>query len=330
VELVTRNFWWPGVTKEVKRYIEGCNSCQRNKNRVAALAGKLMPNEAPEKPWMHITADFIIKLLLAQGYNAILVVCNQLTKMAHFILTMDKTSAEGLARLFRDHVWKLHGLPESIILDRGAQFAANLMKELNQILGIKTRLSTAFHPQTDGQMEQTNQELEQYLRMFIDHQQEQWPEWLGTAEFAHNNKVNTSTKVSPFRANSGRDPRMGFKMRKQGKLEGAKEFTERMKEIQEEAQAVLKKAQEEMKKQADRKRGEVEEYRVGDLVLLSTKDLKWQIEGRRIEKLTERFVGPYKIKRVISTNVVELELPKMVKIHLVVNMSRIRRYKEQV
>ena len=131
VELVTRNFWWPGVTKEVKRYVEGCNSCQRNKNQAAAPAGKLMPNEAPEKPWTHITADFITKLPLAQGYDAILVVCDRLTKMAHFIPTTDKTSAEGLARLFRDHVWKLHGLPESIISDRGAQFAANLMKELN-------------------------------------------------------------------------------------------------------------------------------------------------------------------------------------------------------
>ena len=131
VELVTRNFWWPGVIKEVKRYVEGCNSCQRNKNQAAAPAGKLMPNEAPEKPWTHITADFITKLPLAQGYDAILVVCDRLTKMAHFIPTTDKTSAEGLARLFRDHVWKLHGLPESIISDRGAQFAANLMKELN-------------------------------------------------------------------------------------------------------------------------------------------------------------------------------------------------------
>jgi len=163
--------------------------------------------------------------------------------------------------------------------------------------------------------------------MFIDHQQEQWMEWLGTAEFTYNNKVNTSTKVSPFRANSGRDPRMGFEMRKQGKSEGAKE---RMKTIQEEAQAALKKVQEKMKKQADRKRGEVKEYQVGDLVLLSTKDLKWQMKGRRMEKLTERFVGPYKVKGVIPTNAVELELLKTVKIHPVVNVSRIRRYREQV
>jgi len=95
-------------------------------------------------------------------------------------------------------------------------------------------------------------------------------------------------------------------------------------------QAALKKAQEKMKRQADRKKGEVEEYWEGNLVLLNTKDLKWQIEGRQMEKLTERFLEPYKIKKVISTNVVELKLLRIVKIHPVVNVSRIRRYKEQV
>jgi len=122
---------------------------------------------------MHISADFITKLPIAQGYNSILVVVDRLTKMVHFIPTTEKTSAEKLARLFRDNVWKLHGLPKSIISDKGPQFAAGLIKELNQILGIKSKMSTTFHPQTDGQMERVNQELEQYLRMFIDHQQEQ-------------------------------------------------------------------------------------------------------------------------------------------------------------
>ena len=202
-ELVTRNFWWPGVSREMKRYVEGCDVCQRNKNRIQAPVGKLMPNSIPEKPWSHISADFITKLPLAQGYDSILVVVDRLTKMAHFIPTTEKMTAGGLAQLFRDNVWKLHGLPESIISDRGPQFAAGVIRELNGMLGIDSKLSTAFHPQTDGQTERMNQELEQYLRMFIDHQQEQWPEWLGTAEFAYNNKVQTSTKVSPFKANSG-------------------------------------------------------------------------------------------------------------------------------
>jgi len=204
------------------------------------------------------------------------------------------------------------------------------MKELNCMLGIETKLSTAFYPQTNGQMERMNQELEQYLRMFIDHRQEQWPEWLGMAEFAYNNKVHAETKVSPFKANNGQDPRMGFEMRKKGKHEGAEKFVERMKKVQEEAKAALQKVQEEMKQYADRERGEVEEYRVGDLVLLSTKDLKYQMVGRRMDKFTKRFVGPYKVKAIISSNAIELELPTTIRIHLVVNVSRVRRYKLQV
>jgi len=157
----------------MKQYVEGCNACQCNKNRTEQPAGKLMPNSIPEKLWMHISADFITKLPLAQGYDSILVVVDRLTKMVHFIPTIEKTSAKGLARLFRDNMWKLHGLPESIISDRGPQFVAGLMRELNGILGIKSKLLMAFYPQADGQTKRVNQELEQYLRMFIDHRQEQ-------------------------------------------------------------------------------------------------------------------------------------------------------------
>jgi len=173
--------------------------------------------------------------------------------MVHFIATTEKTSAEGLARLFRDHVWKLHRLPESIISDRGVQFAAGMMKEVNNLLGIQKKLSMAYHPQTDGQTERINQELEQYLRVFIDHRQEQWPDWLGTAEFAYNNKIYAATKNSLFKVNYGQDPRMGFEGRRKGKYEAAGKFVEKMRKIQKEAKAALGKAQEEMRKFADRK-----------------------------------------------------------------------------
>jgi len=133
------------------------------------VAEKSKLSEVPEKPWMHLTVEFITKLLVIAGKDAVLVVCNRLSKITHFVATMEGTSVEGLARLFRDNVWKLHGLPESVVSDMGPQFAAELTKELNKILGIETRLSIAFHPQTDGQTEQMNQELEQYLRFFIEH-----------------------------------------------------------------------------------------------------------------------------------------------------------------
>jgi len=191
------------------------------------------------------------------------------------------------------------------------------------MLGIESKISTVFHPQTDGQTKRVNQELEQYLRIFIDYRQEQWLDWLGIAEFTYDNKAYSSTKTLPFKANYGQDPRMGFEIRKKGKYEGAEKFVAKIKEIQEEAKVALRKAQREMKKYADKKRAEVNKYKVGDLVMLSTKDLKYQMVGRRTEKLTERYIGPYKIKKVVSLNVVELELPNKVKIHPVVNVSRI-------
>ena len=123
------------------------------KNRIEEVAGKLKLRKVPEKPWTHITVDFITKLLLVAGKDAILVVCDQLSKMIHFVATTEGMSAEGLARLFRDNVWKLHRLPESVVSDRGLWFAAGLTKELNRILGIEMRLLIAFHPQTDGQTE---------------------------------------------------------------------------------------------------------------------------------------------------------------------------------
>ena len=145
------------------RYVEGYDLCQRMKNQMEELAGKLKLSEVPEKPWIHLMVDFIMKLPVVARKDAILVVYNRLSKMIHFVATTEETLAEELVRLFRDNIWKLHRLPESVVLDRGPQFAAELTKELNRMLGIKTSLSTAFHPQTDGQTERINQELEQYL-----------------------------------------------------------------------------------------------------------------------------------------------------------------------
>ena len=236
--------------------------------------------------------------------------------------------AEGLARLFRDNVWKLHGLPESVISDRGPQFAAGLTRELNKILGIETKLSTAYHPETDGQMERTNQELEQYLRMYVNHRQNNWSEWLATAEFAFNNKVHTATKISLFQVNYGREPRMRFDIRKKRKNEKAEEFVKEMKERHEEARAALVKSQEEMKRQADRNRKEVEEYRVDDKELISTKDFLAELMKRATKKLTEKFIGPYVVKKIVSENVVELELLASLRVHPVVNVRRLMKYRE--
>jgi len=267
---------------------------------------------------------------MSKDHDLILVVCDRFSKMSHFLVTTEKTTAEGLARLFRDNVWKLHGLPEIVISDRGLQFAAELTKELNKMLGMETKLSMAYHPQTDSQTERTNQELEQYLRMYVNHRQNNWSEWLAMAEFAFNNKVHTATKMLPFKVNYGREPRMGFDIRKKGKNKKAEEFAREMKERHEKARAALVRSQEEMKRQADRSRKEAEEYRVGDKVLISTKDFSVELIKRVTKKLTEKFIEPYVVKKIVSENAVELELLVSLRIHPVVNVRRIVKYREQV
>ena len=297
-------------------------------HRTEELAGKLKLSEVPKKPWSHLTVDFITKLPVVAGKDAVLVVCDRLSKIMYFVATTEGTSAEELARLFQDNIWKLYGLPESVVSDRGPQFAAELTKELNRMLGIKTKLSTAFHLQTDRQTERMNQELEQYLWFFIEHRQKDWPEWIVAAEFAINNKVHTATKVLPFMANYRRKMRMGGDIRRKGKVESATEVVERMKKVHEEVEAVLKKTQEEMKKYADRNRKETEKWEKGDKVLLSTKDLVFK--ERPTKKLMERYVGLYVIEEIVSSNVVKLRLSNSMRIHLVVNVSQILQYKEQV
>jgi len=173
-----------------------------------------------------------------------------------------------------------------------------------------------------------NQELEQYLRFFVKHRQKDWPEWLASAEFAVNNKAYTATKMSPFMANYGRELKMGGDIRKKGKVESATEFVEKIKKVHEEARAALNKTQEEMKRYVDRSRKETKDWKKGDRVLLSTKDLVFK--ERPVRKLTERYVGPYIIEEVVLSNAVKLQLPTSMRIHLVVNVSQIVRYKEQV
>jgi len=158
------------------KYVNGCDMCQRMKNRIEAPVEKLKMSEVLEKLWTHLIVDFIMKLPLVAGKDLILVVCNRLSKMTYFVAITEEILAEELVQLFRNNVWKLHGLPESVILDRELQFIVELTKKLNRMLGIETKLLMCFHPQTDGQTEQMNQKLEQYLQFFVNYRQKDWPE----------------------------------------------------------------------------------------------------------------------------------------------------------
>ena len=273
--------------------MEEYDQCQRIKNRAEMLVGKLRPNKILERLQQHTSVDFITKLPVSKGYDLILVVYDRFSKMLYFVVMTEKITAERLARLFKNNIQKLHRLPESVILDRGPQFVARLMRELNKMLGIETKLSMTYYSQTNRQIERTNQELEQYLRMYVNHKQNNQLEWLATAEFAFNNKIYTVMKLLLFKVNYGRELRISFDIRKKRKHVKTEEFMKEIKNRYEETKVVLVKFQEEIKRQADRNRKKVEKYKVRDQVLISTKDFPMKQMKRLTRKLTEKYIGPY-------------------------------------
>lgn len=205
-ELLSREYYWPGMYQYVEQWTQNCHTCRRIKPSREARQGILRPLPVPERSWQDISMDFVTHLPPSCGYDAILVVVDRLTKMKHFIPCKGTCNAEEVARLYAYNVWKLHGLPQTIVSDRGPQFVAQFWKHLTRRLQITNLLSTAYHPETDGQTERTNAVLEQYLRAYVSYLQDDWSEWLPLAEFAANSAHSESTHVSPFFANYGFHP----------------------------------------------------------------------------------------------------------------------------
>lgn len=164
LELISRDFWWPGIRKDISRFIRNCETCKRIKPVRHAPYGYIKPLGIPHKRWESVSLDLITGLPTSNSFDAILVVVDRLTKIAHFVTCNSDLDSKTFARLYRDWIFRLHGLPDSMISDRGSIFTSTYTKNLSKILSIKSCLSTAFHPQTDGQTERVNEILEQYLR----------------------------------------------------------------------------------------------------------------------------------------------------------------------
>jgi len=171
------------MSRYIGQYVGICDLCIRMKLIRQAPVDKLHPFWIPDSRWDVLSVDFVVELLLSSGHNAVMTVVDSVLKRAHFILTHTTVAAEGAARLFLHQVWKLHGLPKCVISDRGPQFIAHFTRELYHLLGIKLASSTAWHPQTDRQMEHVNQELDQYLWLFVNEWQDDWYDLLPMAEF---------------------------------------------------------------------------------------------------------------------------------------------------
>ena len=168
-DLIKRTYWWPGLKENVKKYVQGCVKCQQNKVQHQRKAGELHPLEIPEGPWQDISINMIGPLPRSNEMDAILVVMDRFTKMIRLKATTTNLSSEEVAKIYRDEIWKIYGIPKTILSDRGPQFASKFMEDLTRILGTKRKLSTAYHPQTNRQTERINQEIGTFLRHYVNY-----------------------------------------------------------------------------------------------------------------------------------------------------------------
>ena len=308
LELLTRNYWFPGIKSFVKDYVNSCFLCQQAKVPRHLRHGELAPLPVPTSPWKGLSCDFITDLPISNGYDSILVFVDRMTKMSHFIPCLKTTSAPEFAQLFVSYIVKLHGLPDSIVSDRGSIFTSNFWSTLASILQIDPRKSTSFHPQTDGQTERMNQTLETYIRIFCSYEQDDWFNLLPLAEFVYNNSTQESTKMSPFFANYGFNPRFLSEIPSSDSdhsAPAAEDFALHLQEIHERLVENVKRAQNHQAKHYDTKHKPIE-FNPGDLVWLNSTNIS---TSRPSKKLDWKRLGPFKVVKRVGLQAYKLALP---------------------
>lgn len=324
-ELIQRSYWWPGMNLFIKNYVLGCATCQTAKPITNPMIPPLNPiTSSSAIPFRTVSMDFITDLPLSKGFDACLVVVDHdVSKGVVFIPCTKTTDAKKTAELYRDHVWKRFGLPDKIISDRGPQFASKFFGELCRLLGIKRSMSTAYHPQSDGGTERVNQELEMYLRIFCNYRGEDWADRLAVAEFCHNNRQHSSTKLTPFFLLSGSHPRAFTSITPTTQLPTIERRISDLIKLREETQSSLKVAADLMIEHA--KVPSFTPYAKGQMVWLSAKNIR---STHPSAKLAPRRYGPFSITDVLSPLTYRLKLPKTWKIHPVFHALLLHPYKE--
>src|SRR3954470_10517443 len=328
-EAIHHLFYWPRMNNDVRNYVKSCDSCQRIKASQQVPAGLLQPMPTPAQPWESVSMDFIVQLPKTKnGHDAIVVFVNMFSKMVHFVPMKSNATAPDVAQLFFNNVFRLHGLPKVIVSDRDAKFTSKFWQSLFQTLGTKLAMSTAFHPQTDGQTKRTNQTLEDMLRAFTNYRQDNWDSQLAAAEFACNNAPNQSTGLSPFHMTQGRDPWNPYSSLTTvpDQVPAAADFMTTLSSNIKIATDTLTLAKAHQEKNANKSRRDVL-FEVGDQVLLNSHHVHLASQALRpSKKLQHRFIGPYPIISKVSPVAYKLALPPDLHIHPVFHVSLLRPY----
>ncbi|KAJ9513875.1 hypothetical protein QJQ45_020951 [Haematococcus lacustris] len=323
-------FWWSTMREDVRHYVANCDACQHNKAATQKPGGLLQPLSVPGWRWESISMDLIVKLPKShEGYDSICVFVDRLSKMVHFAPCNESMDAMGFAKLFIKHIFRLHGLPREVITDRGAHFHNLFWEGVCEQLQIKRCLSTAYHPQSDGQTERYNRVLEEMLRHYVGPTQNDWPDHLPCAEFAVNNSWQESIQNTPFFVNFGQSPVTPVLLDlPAGRVPSAQAFTKVWQVSVANARTSMARAQERMARYANARRRPVR-YVVGQQVLLSTRNLALKAGAAR--KLLPRYIGPLLVSALVGPVAVKLVLPAcMNRVHPVFHVSLLKPYKGDV
>ncbi|KIK13512.1 hypothetical protein PISMIDRAFT_17930 [Pisolithus microcarpus 441] len=321
---MVKDVWWPGMWKYIQDYVKGCAVCQSAKVITHPVTPPVVPNDVPKNPFpfQQILMDLITDLPVSNTFDTVLTIVNQgLTKAAMFIPCRKDVDSLGIAQLFHKHVYSRFGLPEAVISDRGLQFASTFTHELYKSLGVQSKLSTAYHPQTNGESECVNQELEMYLRCYCAEHPNSWSSKLPDAEFAHNSHIHSIHQQMPYSLLYGYDP-SPYPEVWLTSAPSVDERLERLASCHDNAILAHKAVQEVMK---CRSKGSYVPFKEGNRVWLNSGNLC--VQGQS-PKVTPRCFGPFEIERVISPVAVRLHLPDTWHVHPVFHTGRLLPYHE--
>jgi hypothetical protein len=322
-ELLSRNYCWKGMSTDVRQYVLNCRTCGRIKARHDRHQGLLQPLPVPERSWQHISVDFITHLPLSNGYDAVLVVVDRLTKMRHYVPCLMTSNAEDVARIFVREIYRLHGAPASVVSDRDIRFVNNFWDQLSKRLRLSTKMTVAHRPEGDGQTERINAVLEQHLRAYVSYLQDDWVDWLPLAEFSANSLFSETTGMSPFFANYGFHPRLGVEPVEPIDAPAARQasaFADHMSAILEYLREQTVLAQARYEEASNKSRVTAPSFSVDQKVWLSAKNLKTL---RPRKKLDWKNVGPFRITEVLGPYTYRLDLPDSMRIHPVFNVDQL-------
>ncbi|PNX84282.1 hypothetical protein L195_g040340 [Trifolium pratense] len=319
------NVFWEGMRKDVTAFVKSCVICQQTKPATHSPYGLLQPLPIPGQVWEDISLDFVVGLPSFQANTVILVVVDRLSKAAHFGMLPTQFTAAKVADLFVRMICKLHGMPRSIVSDRDPIFLSRFWQELFRLSGTKLRMSSAYHPQSDGQTEIVNKMLQQYLRCFVHDKPKQWGQFLHWAEWHYNTAIHTSTGMSPFQVVYGRaPPTLADYIPGSTNLQAVEANEMERTEVLQMLKKKLLKAQATMKENADQKRTQ-HSFKVGDKVFVKLRPYRQNsVAGKRIHKLAKRYYGPFKLVHALGEVAFQLELPSTSRIHPVFHVSQLK------